>query len=78
MVANDRPVDGAPQQTLSREDEVAIRSLSEELRIPLDVVAATYARELAPLKQGARVTTFLPLVVSRRVRRRRSEIASPA
>jgi hypothetical protein len=55
---------------LSREDESSIRSLAEELREPRDLVAAIYRRELARLRRSARVTAFLPLVVSRLVRRR--------
>jgi hypothetical protein len=55
---------------LSREDESSIRSLAEELREPRDLIAAIYRRELARLRQGARVTAFLPLVVNRLVRRR--------
>jgi hypothetical protein len=58
--------------SLSREDEDSIRSLAEELREPFDLVAAVYARELARLRRSARVTTFLPLVVSRLVCRRRA------
>jgi hypothetical protein len=55
---------------LSREDESSIRSLAEELREPRDLIAASYRRELARLRRSARVTAFLPLVVSRLVRRR--------
>jgi hypothetical protein len=55
---------------LSREDETSIRSLAEELRVPVSRVADLYARELALLRGTARFTTFLPLVVSRLVRRR--------
>jgi hypothetical protein len=58
---------------LSREDEASIRSLAEELRVPLERVAEIYARELARLRLTARFTTFLPLVVSRLVRRRHFE-----
>ncbi len=62
---------GEAKVLLSREDEDSIRSLAEELHEPLDLVAEIYARELARLRRSARVTTFLPLVVSRLVRRRR-------
>jgi hypothetical protein len=55
---------------LSREDETSIRSLAEELRVPVNRVAELYAQELARLRTTARFTTFLPLVVSRLVRRR--------
>jgi hypothetical protein len=55
---------------LSREDEKWVRFLAEELREPMDLVAESYGRELARLRRSARVMTFLPLVVSRLVRRR--------
>ena len=55
---------------LSREDESSIRSLAEELREPRDLIAAAYRCELARLRRSARVTAFLPLVVSRLLRRR--------
>jgi len=58
---------------LSREDEASIRSLAEELRMPVNRVAEIYGRELARLRLTARFTTFLPLVVSRLVRRRHFE-----
>jgi hypothetical protein len=61
---------------LSREDEISIRSLAAELQAPLHVVAELYSRELARLRRDARVTTFLPLVVSRLVRRRSAELTS--
>jgi len=57
--------------SLSREDEDSIRSLADLLAEPLDLIAELYARELARLRPRARLTTFLPLVVSRLVRRRR-------
>jgi uncharacterized protein DUF3562 len=59
----------SPSIVFSREDEAAIRALADELRVPREVIAQAYGRELAPLRERARVMTFLPLVVSRRVRR---------
>ena len=61
---------------LSREDQDSIRILAQELRAPVDLVTKLYGRELARLRPNARVTTFLALVVSRLVRRRRVELAS--
>jgi Protein of unknown function (DUF3562) len=59
--------------SLSREDEDSIRALAAELERPLEVVAENYGRELARLRRDARVTAFLPIVVSRLVRRRSAE-----
>jgi hypothetical protein len=61
------------QVALSREDEASIRILAEELRVPTSRVKEIYARELSRLRLTARFTTFLPLVVSRLVRRRHFE-----
>ena len=63
---------------LSREDEDSIHSLAEELHAPLNQVAELYGRELARLRASARVTTFLPLVVSRLVRRLHIEVGRAA
>jgi hypothetical protein len=57
--------------SLSREDQDSIRSLADLLAEPLDSIAELYAQELARLRPRARVTTFLPLVVSHLVRRLR-------
>src|SRR5262249_33072411 len=62
---------GRAEVSFSREDEESIRSLAGELGEPLELVAEMYGHELGRLRRGARVTSFLPLVVSRLVRRRR-------
>jgi hypothetical protein len=60
---------------LSREDDACIRALSEELNVEPALVAKAYERELARLRASARVTAFLPLIVTRLVRRRHLEAA---
>jgi hypothetical protein len=70
MVSYDTAETGLPT-----EHQDLIRVLAEELRVPLDLVAEIYARELERLRPNARVTTFLPLLVSRLVRRRSAELA---
>ena len=63
-----KPAVENPSISLSHDDEVTIHSLSQELDVPNDQVTETYRRELARLRKSARVTLFLPLVVSHRVR----------
>lgn len=46
---------------------VAIESLSEQLRLPLETVAEVYGRELARIREDALITTYLSIFVSRRV-----------
>jgi hypothetical protein len=65
----------AAEISLSPEHRDSIRVLAKELRASVDLVARIYERELERLRLSARVTTFLPLVVSRLVRRCRAELA---
>jgi hypothetical protein len=65
----------AAEVLLSPEHQDSIRVLAKDLRVSVDLVAGIYGRELERLRSSARVTTFLPLVVSRLVRRRRAELA---
>ena len=45
-----------------------IEVLAHEAHVPLDDVAQLYARELAVLTAGARITSFLPILTTRKVR----------
>jgi hypothetical protein len=45
-----------------------IEVLAREAHVPLDDVAQLYARELAALTAGARITSFLPTLTTRKVR----------
>jgi Protein of unknown function (DUF3562) len=45
-----------------------IEVLAREAHVPLDDVAQLYARELAALTAGARITNFLPILTTRKVR----------
>ena len=45
-----------------------IEALAREARVSLDDVAQLYARELAALTVGARITSFLPILTTRKVR----------
>ena len=64
-----KPAAEKTKASLSPLDEDAIRALADELDAPLSRVAEIDGRELARLAPKARVTTFLPLVVSGLVRR---------
>jgi hypothetical protein len=66
---------GTAEAQLPSEHQDLIRVLAQELRKPLHLVAEVYVRELERLRPNARVTTFLPLLVSRLVRRRSAELA---
>lgn len=45
----------------------AIASLSEQHHLPADRVSEIYERELASFMHDARITTYLPIFVTRRV-----------
>ena len=45
-----------------------LEALAREMDVPLDDVAQLYARELAALTAGARITSFLPILTTRKVR----------
>ena len=46
----------------------AIQTLAEHSHSPLDLVEQIYRTELIQLEMDARITQYLPLVTSRRVR----------
>ena len=46
----------------------AIRAIAEELGKPLEEVAERYEQVLSDLKPSARITDYLPLLVTKRVR----------
>jgi hypothetical protein len=48
--------------------ERAIAALAQQFQVPIDHVAQLYARELAVLTAGARITGFLPILTTRKVR----------
>jgi hypothetical protein len=45
-----------------------LEALAREMDVPLDDVAQLYAREFATLAAGARITSFLPILATRKVR----------
>jgi hypothetical protein len=46
----------------------AIEALAREAQVPIEDVTRLYAHELAALTAGARITTFLPVLTTRKVR----------
>jgi hypothetical protein len=49
-------------------DAPDLEALAREMQVPLDDVAQLYAREFATLAAGARITSFLPILATRKVR----------
>src|SRR5262245_922394 len=55
-----------------------LEALAHEAHVPLDTVAQLYAREWASLAAHARITTFLPILTTRKVRAiLRQQLACP-
>jgi hypothetical protein len=48
--------------------ERAIETLAQQSHVSIDQVAQLYERELAALKVGARITSFLTILTTRKVR----------
>jgi hypothetical protein len=61
------PVTTPPDAEEQAKHVSAIQSLSEKLDLPTATVAEVYERELASIRQGALITTYLPIFVTRRV-----------
>ena len=59
------PSTPAPASTAALRD---LEALAREAHVSLDTVAQLYAREWAALAARARITTFLPILTTRKVR----------
>jgi hypothetical protein len=55
-------------ETEQKKHRQSVEDLSEFLDMPWDLILAIYERELALMKQRARVRDYLPILVSRRVK----------
>ena len=55
-------------RNLSAVRRAAIESLAQESSLSVEIVRAIYETELSYLESAARVTQFLPLITSRKVR----------
>jgi hypothetical protein len=58
------------EQTFNREDnaDTEIELLARETRMPRELVETLYASERARLERTARIKTYIPLLIHRRVR----------
>lgn len=68
-------------QPIKSDQKQIIESLSRDSELPIDEVTHLYEHELAELSVGARITSFLPIFVTRNVKealRKRSEAARRA
>lgn len=55
---------------MPKSQQTTVLDMAAEAHVPVEVVADAYRRELSELKQTARITQYLPVLASRRVRRR--------
>jgi hypothetical protein len=58
--------------------ERAIEALARESHVPIEQVAQLYEHELAGLKVGARITSFLTILTTRKVREILRQRSHPA
>lgn len=58
----------SPASAGARSDQTITESLAKEARISLEEVARLYDQELAALAAGAKITQFLGVLATRRVR----------
>ena len=71
LISRKRPMNSLSSSTHPRESsthERAIEALAQQSHVPIDQVAQLYERELAMLKVGARITGFLTILTTRKVR----------
>jgi len=71
LISRKRPMNKLVLSTHPRESsthERAIEDLARQSHVSIDQVAQLYERELAALKIGARVTGFLTILTTRKVR----------
>jgi len=57
-----------PQRLDSAAHQRAIEALAHEAQVPIEDVLELYARELTAVTAGARITQFLVILTTRRVR----------
>ncbi len=57
------------EEAEARLHQIAIQSLAQELRRPVEFVRVIYEREYLALKRGARVNDFISVFAARRARR---------
>jgi hypothetical protein len=62
---------------MSKSQQTTVKDMAAEARVPVELVADAYRRELTELKRTARITQYLPVLASRRVRRRLRTLDRP-
>jgi hypothetical protein len=64
--------DAAPNDLaeMPKSQQTTVLDMAAEARLPVEFVADAYRRELSELTRTARITQYLPVLASRRVRRR--------
>ena len=67
----------SPDVEVKEKHDSAIASLCEQFHLPAVTVAEVYERELASIKQDALITTYLPILVTRRVSALLRKISTP-
>jgi hypothetical protein len=71
LISRKRPMNSLSSSTHPRESSTharAIEALARQSHVSIDHVAQLYERELAALKVGARITGFLTILTTRKVR----------
>ena len=74
MTADSAPNDLAE---MPKSQQTTVKDMAAEAHVPVEVVADAYRREMTELKRTARITQYLPVLASRRVRRRLRTLDRP-
>src|SRR5690348_16528730 len=81
LTSRKRPMNRFSSSTYPRESathERTIESLARQAHVPVEQVAQLYAHELAVLTVGARITSFLTILTTRKVREILRQRSHPA
>jgi hypothetical protein len=59
---------GVSEQTMGQPVDTEIELLARETRVPLEIVATIYTSERNKLERTARIKTYVPVLLHRRVK----------